>query len=69
VVIGKFENKEQLNNFLNYSNKNAVMTRPAWTLMNELPMFTDCQTDGLKSAKELTARLVNLPSSVLLKDN
>ena len=40
------------------------MTRPAWKLMNELEMFADSQPDGLKNAKELGNRLVNLPSSV-----
>ena len=65
MVIGKFENKEQRNNSLNYSNENGVMTRPAWTLMNELPMFANCQTDGLKNAKDIADRLVNLPSSVI----
>lgn len=40
------------------------MTRPAWTLMNELPMFTDSQTDSLENARDIADRLVNLPSSV-----
>jgi perosamine synthetase len=51
--------------FLNHTNKNGVMTRPAWRLMNELPMFNTCQSDELKNSKELADRLVNLPSSVL----
>ncbi len=29
------------------------MTRPAWKLMNELPMFASCQTDELKNARKL----------------
>jgi dTDP-4-amino-4,6-dideoxygalactose transaminase len=65
VVIGKYENKEQRNNVLNYSNKNAIMTRPAWTLINELPMFAECQTDSIENARDIADRLVNLPSSVI----
>jgi hypothetical protein len=65
VVIGKYENKEQRNNVLNYSNKNAIMTRPAWTLIYELPMFAECQTDSIENARDIAYRLVNLPSSVI----
>jgi hypothetical protein len=43
------------------------MTRPAWTLMNELPMFASCQTDDLKNAMDIVDRLVNLPSSIMHK--
>lgn len=50
--------------FLKFSNDNGITTRPAWKLMNELPMFLDCQTDELKNAKVIAERLVNLPSSV-----
>ena len=59
------ENKTERDAFLKYSNENGVMTRPAWTLMNKLEMFKDCQTDNLKNAIELTDKLVNIPSSVL----
>ncbi|MDD2549765.1 MAG: LegC family aminotransferase [Bacteroidales bacterium] len=58
------ENRHERDAFLKFSNDNGVMTRPAWTLMNELAMFIDCQTDGLKNAKDIAGRLVNLPSSV-----
>ena len=40
------------------------MTRPIWELMNRLPMFKDCETDGLENTKWLAYRVVNLPSSV-----
>jgi aminotransferase in exopolysaccharide biosynthesis len=60
-------NREERDAFLKFSNENAVMTRPAWTLMNELPMFTDCQADDLKNAYDIADRLVNLPSSVIHK--
>jgi len=59
--------KYERNAFLKYSNDNGVMTRPAWTLMNELPMFASCQTDDLKNAMDIVDRLVNLPSSIMHK--
>jgi len=59
--------KYERNAFLKYSNDKGVMTRPAWTLMNELPMFASCQTDDLKNAMDIVDRLVNLPSSIMHK--
>jgi len=49
--------------FLNYTNDNGVMTRPAWTLMNKMPMFSACQTSDLKNAIDFENRVVNIPSS------
>lgn len=50
--------------FLKFSNDNDVMTRPAWQLMNKLPMFENCQTDNLANVKIISETLVNIPSSV-----
>ena len=50
--------------FLDFTNKNAVMTRPAWTLMHKLPMFEHCITANVENAQFLEDRLVNIPSSV-----
>lgn len=52
--------------FLEYTNKNKVMTRPIWELMNRLPMFENCQNDGLKNTIWFADRVVNIPSSVRL---
>lgn len=56
--------KADRNSFLEETNSNGIMTRPVWTLMNELDMFRDCQCGPLKIAEELQYRVVNLPSSV-----
>ncbi len=50
--------------FLKVTNESGVMTRPIWTLMSKLPMFKDCQTDGLENSLWLGDRVVNIPSSV-----
>ena len=60
------KDKKQRDEFLEFTNKNAVMTRPIWRLMNELEMFKDCQKDDLKNAKYLEEKVVNIPSSVIL---
>lgn len=50
--------------FLQYTNDHGVMTRPVWELMNRLPMFKHCETDGLENTVWLADRIVNIPSSV-----
>lgn len=58
------ENKTIRDDFLNFTNKNGIMTRPIWKLMNELEMFQDCQCGSIKNSKYLEQRVVNIPSSV-----
>lgn len=58
------KDKDQRDQFLEFTNKNGVMTRPIWKLMNELEMFENCQSSDLKNAKYLEQRVVNIPSSV-----
>jgi len=59
-----FSDKITRDGFLEHSNEQGVMTRPAWRLMNELTMFSTCQTDDLTNARHISDTLVNLPSSV-----
>lgn len=49
---------------LEATNKLGIMTRPAWILMNKLPMFSLCPHMDLSVAEDLECRLINLPSSV-----
>jgi len=57
------QNLEEREEFLKQSNRNKVMTRPAWILMNELEMFKDSISSDLRVSKEIADRLVNIPSS------
>ena len=59
-----FDSNTDRNNFLLFSNERDVMTRPIWTLMSKLPMYINCQNDGLKNSLWLEKRVVNIPSSV-----
>ena len=61
------KNKVTQLEFLEYTNDHGVMTRPVWELMNYLPMFEHCETDGLTNTKWLAGRIVNIPSSVRLE--
>ncbi|MAM86465.1 MAG: aminotransferase DegT [unclassified Hahellaceae] len=61
------ENKAQRDELLKKTNQDGVMTRPIWALMNHLDMYQSCRRGNLRNAEWLEARVVNLPSSVVLK--
>lgn len=54
---------EARNRLLKETNDAGVMTRPVWTLMTDLPMFSDALSDDLTLSREIAERLVNIPSS------
>lgn len=56
--------KAEQQDFLEYANTQGVMTRPVWTLLNQLPMFKQCFAMPQTNAQWLADRLVNIPSSV-----
>ncbi|MEI7526539.1 MAG: LegC family aminotransferase [Mariniphaga sp.] len=64
AIIAK--DKSQRDELLQFTNKNGVMTRPIWELMSRLPMFSDCQTDGLENSIWFAERVVNIPSSAIV---
>jgi len=55
-----------LDALLQTTNEEGVMTRPAWKLMHQLPMYASCPRMPLPVAEGLSARLLNLPSSAVL---
>ncbi len=63
-----FSDKTQRDEFLTYSNDHQVMTRPAWQLMHRLDMFKEALKGPLTESEKIADTLVNLPSSVLIKD-
>ena len=62
------DSKKERDQFLEYTNKEGVMTRPVWKLMTHLSMFKDHQNDKLNNSLWLEDRLVNIPSSVPMKN-
>ena len=57
------EDPAERDGFLLATNNEAILCRPSWRLLNELPPYRECQTDGVSMSKWLADRLVNLPSS------
>ena len=51
------------NSILAMTNDKKIMTRPAWKLLSNLPMFKDHPKMNLNIAESLERRLINLPSS------
>ena len=50
---------------LEYTNNNGVMTRPLWTPMHNLPMYSFCQKTKMDNTNWLYDHTVNIPSSVI----
>jgi aminotransferase in exopolysaccharide biosynthesis len=61
------EDKAHRDELLATTNKQGVMTRPIWALMNHLAMYQSCRRGDLSNSEWLEARVVNLPSSVVTK--
>lgn len=57
-----FNDMEERNKFLEYSNSNGVMTRPVWRLMHRLTMYNDCFRVDLGNSEWIEERVVNIPS-------
>jgi len=53
---------------LEATNDANLMTRPTWTLMSDLPMYASAPSMSLEGARNIEARLINVPSSVSLGD-
>jgi len=56
-------NKDARETFIKETNKQGVMTRPIWKLMNKLPMFEKSKHGPLTNSEWLESCLVNIPSS------
>ena len=50
------------NSILKTTNDAGLMTRPAWSLLNELSFFQDCPKAPLPISKLLSERIINIPS-------
>lgn len=59
------DNRNERDAFLEQTNKQGIMTRPVWELMNRLPMFQNTQCGDLSNAEWIADRLVNISSSVI----
>ncbi len=62
VICNDLKERDAL---LNATNSNGVMSRPIWTLMTRLPVYSKTLRGSLVNSEWLEARVVNLPSSVL----
>jgi len=64
VNVIAFDSKHQRDEFVELLNRNNINIRPAWTLMNHLKMFSNCQTGNLDNAIDAQERIALLPSGV-----
>ncbi len=57
------KNRLERDEFLEYTNSNGIMTRPAWKLLSTLKMYALCSKDALTNSNKLENIIVNLPST------
>ncbi len=58
---------DQRDAFLEETNRLGIMTRPIWTPMHTLPMYTSCpRMEDMTCVTDIEKRLVNIPSSASL---
>ena len=55
---------DERDSFLQETNQNDVMTRPAWNPMHHLQMYESCHSGPLENTEWAIDRVVNIPSSV-----
>ena len=58
------EDKNMRDVVLRETNAAGVMTRPIWTLLSQLPMYSNCDSGPLDVSQWLADRVVNVPSGV-----
>jgi perosamine synthetase len=63
TLILEPEFTEQRDAVILATNNAGFMTRPAWQLLNELPMYRECVSAPIPVAADLAKRIINLPSS------
>ncbi|MCL5260307.1 MAG: LegC family aminotransferase [Gammaproteobacteria bacterium] len=63
VLLLDEKNAPMRDALLEGTNNAGILARPAWVLMNQLPMFKDCPHMDLHISEKLEKRLINIPSS------
>ncbi len=60
------ENRQERDSLLEYTNSNNVMSRPSWTPLHLLEMYSKNFKSDLKDTMWVHERLINLPSTPIL---
>lgn len=69
VLLLDEQHADRRDALLELTNKNGIQTRPAWTLMHRLPMFSNSPRMDLSVAQAIAKRLINIPSSAVLGED
>jgi perosamine synthetase len=62
AIILKEQDIEFRNAVLENLHAGGIKARPAWQLLNSLPMYIDCPSSSLEISKKIVSTLINLPS-------
>ncbi len=64
ILENGYEN--ELEDILEKTNKNNIMTRPTWDLIHQTKMYHQCPKSPLPVSESLAKRIINIPSSAFL---
>ncbi len=64
ILENGYEN--ELEDILENTNKNNIMTRPTWDLIHQSKMYLQCPKSPLLVSESLAKRIINIPSSAFL---
>jgi perosamine synthetase len=67
LMCVELENKSERESFLKETNANGVMTRPIWQLIFKSSLYSGFQKDEQINAMYLEDRIVNIPSSTIIR--
>lgn len=69
TIILESPDLEVRNQILEETNRRGIMTRPAWQLMHQLPMYANCPRMDLSTVERLVDAIINIPSGAALGGN
>lgn len=58
------KDREERDQFLEFTNNNKIQTRPIWTLMTKLPPYKMCHHGPVSNSEWFEDRVVNIPSGL-----
>jgi perosamine synthetase len=63
TLILEDDSGKALGELLKITNEQGIMTRPAWTPMHMLPMYSQCPRMEMSTTESMARRVINIPSS------
>ena len=67
TILVKNASYKKLNQIIRFHHEKKIFLRPAWTLLNKLPMYNQCPKSRLPNSEKFEKSIINLPSSSFIE--